>query len=138
LSDYSEHVKVAEHFAAVNPADCFRQERRCGQDIDLGLHGALRKTKRRDSVGDNKTIDRWVSDYVRSPLHEKPMRYERNNTARPSLSCSASGTQKRSTGADQVVDDERSGIGDVADEQITRNHARASMLVCEGLPNGAA
>ena len=82
--------------------------------------------------GNDDPVDRGIQQRGFGPGHEQAVRHQREHPFRTGLAGGAGRAQERAARADEVVDDERCRSRHLADEQVTRDDARAAAFVGKG------
>jgi hypothetical protein len=100
----------------VQAFDRFRKQRGGCKCINFCPYRIVAEPERRHGVGHHQPVDCRIGQHVGGARHEQPMRHQGNNAACARLARGACGAQQRVAGADQIVDDQRGCVGDIADK----------------------
>ena len=116
----------------MKPANRLRDQFRTAHDRDLAGGRAAFDPKRRHGIGDEQRVQRIGGQVCRGVAGEQAMGGSAENPHRAMLAARFRGTAKRGPAADQVVDDDRDFIADVADQHAAGDHRVASVFFSEG------
>jgi hypothetical protein len=135
---FSEHEEIGERASLMQATDCVRKQWPGRHDGQLIARRIGAEPKWRNRVANDKHVNRRIAKDLCRAEREQAMRDKRDDTLRTGFASGAGGTQECATRADQIIDHESGGAGDITDEQVTGNNAPAPVLVDKGLADRLA